>query len=249
MDSEVTFVLTSCGRFDLLEETLASFFRFNSAPVARHVVIEDSGDTAVRAVTAKFGNRIDVLVNEERLGQMRSIDRAYATVTTPFVFHCEDDWRFLRAGFIEDSLRILKGVPEVSAVLSRKTGQKKSHDRIYRASRGMMHDGVAYRPMDTDILPPWGGYSFNPSLVRLADYKAAGPFSKFSHEAFVSQDYVRRGMKTACLERPACETIGRKRHVIDPFVPRDWSKVYKLQSKPQRTSLRVAFARLFSSKT
>ena len=243
MDSEVTFVLTSCGRFDLLGETLASFFRVNRAPVARYVLIEDSGDESVRDVVAKHAPEFDILVNKDRLGQLRSIDRAYETVRTPFIFHCEDDWRFLRGGFIEESLRVLKNRPEVSAVLSRRTGQQKNHDRLYDASRTAAHEDIAFRLMSTELLPPWGGYSFNPSLVRVSDYKAAGPFSKFQHEAFVSQDYARRGMSVACLERHACETIGRKRHVSDPHAPRSWRKVFKRQSRPRENTLRGLLAR------
>jgi GT2 family glycosyltransferase len=98
MEPQITFVVTSCGRFDLLAQTLDSFLRFNRAPIARYALVEDSGDEAVRDVVAEAGPSFDVLVNKERLGQLRSIDRAYETVTTPYIFHCEDDWRFLRGG-------------------------------------------------------------------------------------------------------------------------------------------------------
>jgi hypothetical protein len=40
---DITFVLTSCGRFDLLTDTIASFLAFNTAPIARYLVVEDSG--------------------------------------------------------------------------------------------------------------------------------------------------------------------------------------------------------------
>jgi glycosyl transferase family 2 len=100
--ADITFVLTSCGRFDLLEETLSSFFRQNTALMARYLVIEDSGDDSVWRVAARFPFDIEVIVNQPSLGQIASIDRAYGTVTTPYVFHCEDDWRFFRPGFVED---------------------------------------------------------------------------------------------------------------------------------------------------
>jgi hypothetical protein len=48
---------------------------------------------------------------------MKSIDRAYADVTTPFIFHCEDDWRFFRSGFIEESLLLLEHFADISTVL------------------------------------------------------------------------------------------------------------------------------------
>jgi len=93
-------VLTSCGRFDLLRKTLQSFRQFADVPPAQFILIEDSGDARVHDAVAGCGFDIDVIVNAPRLGQTRSIDRAYARVTHDWVFHCEDDWEFLRTGFI-----------------------------------------------------------------------------------------------------------------------------------------------------
>jgi hypothetical protein len=39
--SDVTLVLTSCGRQDLLERTLDSFFVYNTYPIREFIVIED----------------------------------------------------------------------------------------------------------------------------------------------------------------------------------------------------------------
>lgn len=227
MDSQISFVITSCGRFDLLEETLASFFRHNRAPIARYVLVEDSGDEAVRDVVRKYEPGFEVLVNQPQLGQLRSIDRAYAGIATPFIFHCEDDWRFLRGGFLEDSLQILTKTRRISGVLSRTRGQNNSYDATFRSSRVSRIGALRYRIINTKRWPPWGGYSFNPSLIRVADYQAVGPFARFKHEAYISDAFVRRGMALAGLEEPACETIGRERHVDDPFLPPDWLEIFR----------------------
>ena len=42
--------MTSCGRFDLLAETLRTFVACNTAPIARWLVVEDSGREEVRDV-------------------------------------------------------------------------------------------------------------------------------------------------------------------------------------------------------
>ncbi|MBK6807259.1 MAG: hypothetical protein IPG84_21505 [Betaproteobacteria bacterium] len=54
------------------------------------------------------GVPIELIVNDPPVGQMTSIDRAYALVDTPYVFHCEDDWRFFRSGFVEESRVVLR---------------------------------------------------------------------------------------------------------------------------------------------
>ena len=43
----VTFVLTSCGRMDLLEQTLDSFFKYNEYPIDRYLITEDSADPEI----------------------------------------------------------------------------------------------------------------------------------------------------------------------------------------------------------
>jgi hypothetical protein len=63
--SDITLVVTSCGRFDLLRRTLASFDRYNDTPLREVFITEDSGDEAVRdcvpthwrAHTTVFPNR------------------------------------------------------------------------------------------------------------------------------------------------------------------------------------------------
>ena len=44
---KITFILTSCGRLDLLERTLDSFFKFNTAEIERYIITEDSADPEV----------------------------------------------------------------------------------------------------------------------------------------------------------------------------------------------------------
>lgn len=47
-ESDITLVVTSCGRLDLLKLTLESFDRFNSAPIREVFITEDAGDERVR---------------------------------------------------------------------------------------------------------------------------------------------------------------------------------------------------------
>lgn len=214
----ITFVLTSCGRFDLLHETIKTFLEFNAAPIARYILVEDSGDEGVRGVLARFPVAFDVLVNQPPCGQMQSIDRAYARVTTPYIFHCEDDWRFFRTGFVEESMRLLERDARISAVICRRTGQNSDHDRIVAATGSTWIDGVECRVPPADAHAVWGGYSFNPGLRRRADYLRLGAFSVYGSEAGASHWFKRAGMGIAMLEQPACETTGRGRHLEDAVV-------------------------------
>src|SRR5262245_35379041 len=158
--ADITFVLTSCGRFDLLKETLSSFFAQNTAPIARYLLIEDSGDESVRKVAARFPFHIEVMVNRPSLGQIASIDKAYATVTTPYIFHCEDDWRFFRAGFVEESLSLLKHDPSISVVCCRRLAQNEIVEQVRDVPINTIL-GVAHRKSDPWRHRFWHCYTFN----------------------------------------------------------------------------------------
>ncbi len=207
---DITFVLTSCGRFDLLRETLDTFFRWNSASLRRCLLIEDSGKREVIDVVRN--HPVDVIINDPPLGQIRSIDRAYASIDTPYVFHCEDDWRFFRSGFIEESLVLLRNDPHVSVVSCRSLAQNPSLEPLKELPVRSI-GGVEFRISPVWRHRIWDGYTFNPGLRRLSDYRAMESFGKWGHEAEVSQYFKRKGMAVAHLANPACETTGSERRL------------------------------------
>jgi hypothetical protein len=59
------------------------------------------------------------IYNGKNIGQIESIDVAYSHVTTPFIFHCEDDWEFYDVGFIEKSLEVFAKDPKVVTITLR----------------------------------------------------------------------------------------------------------------------------------
>jgi glycosyltransferase involved in cell wall biosynthesis len=211
--ADFTIVVTSCGRFDLLAQTLASLLAQLDQPARRILVIEDSGDSGVAAAVADLGAPVEVLVNQPQLGQMQSIDKAYATITTPYVFHCEDDWEFLRPGFIAESLAILNARADVSMVGLRPRGEL---NPLVRESAVERLGEIAYFALDPSLHPEYFSYSFNPGLRRMSDARAIGPFARLGHEGDVSYAFKRAGFRIANLEIPAVRHIGDGRHVDDP---------------------------------
>jgi hypothetical protein len=108
----ITAVLTSCRRYDLLEETLNSFFTMNSTPLEKLIVVED-GPGIPQEVRDKFnGWPIEWISTGRRVGQIAAIDYAYSRVKTPYIFHMEDDWLFYRSGFLVKSLIVLETNPK-----------------------------------------------------------------------------------------------------------------------------------------
>jgi len=225
MNKDITFVVTSAGRFDLLEVTLDSFFEYNTAPIARYVLTEDRGGKSVIEMLQKYPAEFDVFVNDPPIGAFKSIDRVYGTITTPYIFHCEDDWRFFRSGFIEESMVLLDACSHISMVLNRRRGQTPMSDRIYQGEV-QQYQGIKFRCAPMLAHPHWLGYSFNPGLRRLSDYRKMGSFGRWGVEIDASIYFKRQGMTMATLEDPACETIGQGRHISDPALTRNWRSLF-----------------------
>jgi hypothetical protein len=212
--SDITVVATSCDRQDLLKITLDSFLTHADQQPDQTILIEDSPApipawlTQNRTHYENHLGKITWLQNASRLGQIRSIDRAYSQVTTNYIFHLEDDWQFLSGNFLTESRELLDQHSDVIMVSLRgNTGWHPLNWRrgIWIAEPGW-HEG-------------WGGISFNPGLRRTADYKKIGAYSQhtgdkpdgLANEIELSRKFLQMGYVVADLNRPIIEHIGQNR--------------------------------------
>ena len=189
---QVTCVLTSCGRFDLLEKTLWSFFRFNTYPIEKFIIIDDSGYVNAHAIIKVMVDQLKIfqppefliLANEKNIGQVESINVAYSHVTTKYIFHMEDDWEFYASGFIEESLPILQDNPWIITVWLRAHNDTNGHpvERVHR---------LTFPLMTLNYVDKWHGFTWNPSLRRRKDYKMIGG------EAASGHHYMLKGFRAA----------------------------------------------------
>ena len=63
MNDKMSFLLTSCGRLDLLDRTLASFFKFNNFPLEELYLTEDSANQDVYNQINKKWGKLDLFVS------------------------------------------------------------------------------------------------------------------------------------------------------------------------------------------
>jgi hypothetical protein len=242
---DYSVVITSCRRFDLLRPSIETLKRCLDIPPRKWIIVEDSDDEGVRACVKELGIDATVIVNGKQLGQILSIDRAYAEVDTPYVFHSEDDWEFYRSGFIQESLAILEAHPKLSMVGLR---ARDDQNPLVRNMPKLSHDGIDYFVLDPKLHPEYFSYCFNPGLRRMSDYRTVGPFAKHGPEADVSYAFKQHGYAIANLEADAVRHIGDGRHVHDPTQP---PKAKTLPQKLMR-SFRKRWKRLqrkFGAKT
>lgn len=211
--SNVTFILTSCNRFDLLRITLESFLKFNTYPIKEFYIYEDSGVPVPTDIKQDFPF-IKWFEPKERTGQIFALDTLWQAVKTPYAFTMEDDWQTYRIGFIEESMKILEKHPKIMQVWLREKQDTNQHPIIYSTNHdfGIMatNNGL------------WAGTCFNPSLKRKADYdliKSYGKWTQFERkrpwkaEAAISQKYHQLGFKAAILPVGYIKHLGDDRHV------------------------------------
>jgi hypothetical protein len=161
----VTFCLTSCNRWNLLQATLDSFLKLNTYPIERYILHEDSGNSEIVTKIKTKYPFIEVL-ESNRVGLLASVDKLYALVETEFIMHIEDDWIFENnPNFIQESLEVLKN-PAIHQVWIR---QGIPEDWLEQEDKG------GYRMVKHSHFGDWTGFSFNPGLRRLSDYKLMFP--------------------------------------------------------------------------
>jgi hypothetical protein len=210
--SNVTIVLTSCGRWDFLVTSIDTFLEHHD--VGRFILAEDSGERQFAARIRQRYPFIEVVLNEPRLGQHKSIDRAYAMVETPFILHLEDDWHFVGPMDLDAGIKVLEANRDtITAVcFARFTGLKK-RQRIF--GRKAVHEGRPYMHMGRSHRA-WHGFSFYPSVLRKELWESHGPYARFQNERAISQHLKSVG-KEMVYQLPGVGVhVGSGKSVFDP---------------------------------
>ena len=218
MKDKMTFVLTSCGRTELLNKTLESFFSMNTFKLEKYYLVEDSVNEEVyRSIKNKWDKKIDLLFNKEKKGQIKSIVETYKKIKTPYIFHCEDDWIYTRKKFIEDSLEIMKTDEKIIQVwLESKESASRLDIFDYGPLETIKNGKIGFRRVSCKEGWEWGYFSFRPGVKRLKDYNLIGGYERFTNELDINVKYKELGYYTVIIEDPAVIDIGDDHHVSDP---------------------------------
>lgn len=199
----VTVVITACDRLDLLERTLRSFLAYNTYPIENFIIRDDSGLEDVWMKTKSLMNMLGTsrrnLLPIGQLGQAASIDAMMRWVTTPYVFHLEDDWEFDRPGFIEDCFIDMS--------------ERVSQVCVRHQDDGSARQYVEYSPLTDRAINHL--FSFNPHLRR------TNLISKFegTNETILGQAMEKLGLYTLTLKEGACRHIGGDKTTNRPGTP------------------------------
>ncbi len=223
MKNTVTVCLTSYNRFNLLKQTVDSFLELNSYPIEKFIVTEDSANLEMKKkIENEYKDKVKLIFNEKNLGLLQSIDNMYNMVKTEYIFHSEDDYKYDgNPNFMQDSIDILTENNNINQIWIR-------HLNNYTVSHGknilnrlesealQTSTGVKYRMVKNN--GSWCGFSFNPGLRRLSDYKRLFPSGYIKHiqkghgvcsEFACNQHAKENGYRAALLTNGACHNMGQ----------------------------------------
>jgi glycosyltransferase involved in cell wall biosynthesis len=179
--NNVTLVVTSYNRIDLLKRTIESFNRVNTYPV-NVIIIDDSGNEQIhRSIRATYPE-YKLILNEKNIGLVESIDKAYAEVTTPYIFHSEDDFQYTRSGFIEESLKLMESEPTIFRVGIRGQTHIDSLDSQVYLSGGVKYKLAKFYSWDIEAHGNqfWHGFGFQCGMIRKCHYDLVKPYTQYS---------------------------------------------------------------------
>ena len=214
-ESGVTLCLTSAGRPDLLEKTLSTLLPANASSFEDIFIIDDLASAECAQVVRSLCKKANLLLNEARLGQLRSVDRMYRLVRTPFIFHCEDDWQFEPVPVVADSLKGLLAIHDASVICVRALDDLHAGSLVEAEFREI--EGAQFWLRSITARPVWNGFTFNPCLLRHSLWEEHGPYAKYPAEDAISEHMKSCGLRVVQLAGGGCRHIGLRRSVKDPF--------------------------------
>jgi hypothetical protein len=186
--NDVTFFLTSCKRHDLLKVCLETFVKYNTYQIKHGIIVEDSDMDLEWVREILPFERLDLINTAGRQGQLKNIDTYYPMIETEYVFHCEDDFVFIREGFIEPSKKILEADDScINVWLTQYEKEWESHrspdNLTYHGMtlppyhRQFKLDDVTFWNVNNCMSGEWGlGFTFQPSLHRVEDWSRYGGY-------------------------------------------------------------------------
>ena len=218
MNPEVTLVITSFNRPDLLRKTIDSLYQHNCYKINEVIIVDDSGDKTMHKWLERHYSDCFLILNENNIGAYESIDKAYSFVRTHYVLHVEDDWLFTKSGFLWHSLEILESNHEIMQVNLSNDENIPIEPEVFKVG------DTEYRIMGTDKDGFWHGFTCRPSVRSMAGYEKTKPWTQWStkedflalREMKVGKEYFRLGYKAAVLNDYFCSHIGLGRRTWHP---------------------------------
>lgn len=194
-DSDITAFILSCNRLDLLHQTITSFMQTKDLPT-KIVIVDDSGcDSVFEHLVNNYGVYADVVCFPTNRGLWWAKDFMVSYCDTEYIFYVEDDWLFLKNGYLSKSKEILAKHREIGSIdISWRTFEEEGLDS-YEAT---LIDDLFYYKKPWRISQyhlHWFIWQGSPNLKRREDLILLGRVEKYYNEWNVDRKYYALGFK------------------------------------------------------
>lgn len=228
----VTFTITTCKRLDLFQKTLNSVINcFDTDMIDEWLCIDDNSSEDDRKKMMDLYPFFSFIFKDIRdKGHSKSMNILQKYVKTPYIFHVEDDWKFIcKRNYIAECLDILNSNKNLGQCLINKNYSEVEKDvdikgGEYNSSvNGLRYYVHEFATNDEQRIKwinkhgnglssnYWPHFSLRPSLIRKEVFDKIGDFNDESNhfEIDYASRYVNNGYLSAFLEGIYSIHIGR----------------------------------------
>ncbi|MCP6726790.1 MAG: glycosyltransferase family 2 protein [Patescibacteria group bacterium] len=181
-NNEVTIIITSAGRKEYLQKTIESlrkYFQYDDKKTKWFIIDDYPESQETRSYIENLKGFDLKLLNTKNRGLGYSLNRIYSEVESEFVFHCEDDWEFLRPIPIMKMMTLLRQDSTLGQILAYR---EPINQREYVGAKEKDKGYAEYNRI----------FAFNPYLTKMELFLRFYPFALY----FTAYEYalkVRKG--------------------------------------------------------
>ena len=256
---EITLTMTTCKRLHLFISTVNSFINacLDLTMIDEWIVIDDNSNIPDQAEMKRLYPFITYVFKPPDLkGHYFSMNILQKMVTTPYYFHLEDDWTFIRKEKYLTKCRqvLLENNCYGQCLINLGQGEDAGAAQIYTEphllttqcrsldseARYYIHKYVEHSEMPSYLASnnvgpkhclSWGHYSLRVGLNRSSVWTDLGPYPISSYfEADYAKLYMKKGYMTTYLDNLYCIHTGRRSWEVED--PKKFN-AYDLNGLPQ----------------
>lgn len=194
-DCDITAFILSCNRLPLLEKTVKSFLHTKDLPT-KIVIVDDSGcDHIFEHLVEQYGLFADIICFPENRGLWWAKDFMVSFCSTAYIFYVEEDWLFLKTGYLSKSKAILEKYRDIGSIdISWRTFEEEGLDSY---DPTLIDDMFYYKKpwRISQYHLHWFLWQGSPNLKRREDLILLGRVESYYNEWNVDRKYYALGFR------------------------------------------------------
>jgi len=207
-DADTTTFVLSCNRLEVLDKTIQSFLSTRDYQT-RMVILDDSAEPGVFDVLVeRYGAFSDVICFPRNRSQWWALDFMVSFCDTEYIFYLEDDWEFIKPGYLTQSRAILQQHRDIGTIdISLRTHADQGFE-THEAE--LIDDAFYYKKFwrISDHHLHWYGWTGSPNLKRRDDLILLGRVEKWHNEWNIDRRFLALGLKSIFLKDRYVEHLG-----------------------------------------